>query len=43
MYLVACDSLTDDFGVLIDPNVGYSAEHASDNFAEHDKISKLTR
>lgn len=41
IYLIACDSLADDLGVLVDPNVGSSAEHAGEHFGEHvNKISK---
>lgn len=41
IYLISCDSLANDLGVLVDPNVGGGAEHAGEHFGEHvNKISK---
>jgi hypothetical protein len=38
-YLVAGDSLADDFGVFVDPDIGRSArgEHAGEDLAKHGK------
>ena len=33
--MIAGDSLADDFGVLVDPDIRGGAEHAGEDLAEH--------
>jgi hypothetical protein len=39
--LIAGDTLANDLRMFIDPNIRSCAEHASDNFAEHDILNIL--
>jgi hypothetical protein len=36
--LIAGDSLADDLGVLVDPDIGSCAEHAGEDLAEHGSV-----
>ncbi len=36
--MIAGDSLADDLGVLVDPDIGSCAEHAGEDLAEHGSV-----